>query len=467
MTDPKLLPDEQSLTEALRYVDSYLGYRQGFDRIPGVQAAVFARGEVRLSAAYGHADVENGTRLTERNLFRIASHSKTFTATAIMQLVDAGTLRLDDRAQRWVRALDGHAAGAVTIRELLGHVSGLTRDSTNGDFWQLDGRFPDRDRLLEILLDARSAVIGEQERFKYSNIAYGLLGLIIESATGVSYAEAVRVGVVDRLGLTDLGPELDPARSSDYAVGYSALSYAQRRVPIEHVDTEALASATGFYATARDLVRYFAAHFLGDERLLTDRAKREMQHSWWDTGAATDKQYGLGLSVATVGERTMIGHGGGYPGHITNSMADTKAGLAVSVLTNCIDGPAEGLARAVVGLIDLAGAKDRPAAGTVDPERFCGRYAGLWGVVDIAVLGGRLHRLHPALADPVDDAAELEIVDESTLRIAGGSGYGSYGELMPFTFADDGTVVSLRGESGGTLVPIDRFELPERVIVRR
>ncbi len=410
--------------------------------------------------------MENDTALTEQHLFRIASHSKTFTATAILQLVDAGALRLDDRASRWVDALDGHPAGAVTVRELLGHVSGLTRDSTNGDFWQLDGRFPDRARLLEILLDDRSAVIGEQERFKYSNIAYGLLGLIIENATGVSYAEAVRTGIVDRLGLTDLGPELDPDRLPDYAVGYSALSYAQRRVPIEHVDTRALASATGFYSTASDLVQYFAAHFDGDDRLLSDRAKREMQHPWWDTGASTDKQYGLGLSVATVGERTMIGHGGGYPGHITNSMADTKAGLAVSVLTNCIDGPAETLARAVVRLIDLAGAGDRPESGTVDPLRFCGRYAALWGVVDIAVLGGRLYRLHPALADPVDDAAELEIVDESTLRIVGGSGYGSYGELMPFRFADDGTVVSLRGESGGTLVPIDRFELPDRITVR-
>ena len=212
MTDPKPLPDEQSMAEALRYVDSYLGYRQGFDRIPGVQAAVHAFGSVQFSEAYGHADVENGTALTEQHLFRIASHSKTFTSTAIMQLADAGTLRLDDRAGRWVTALDGHPAGAVTVREMLGHVSGLTRDSTNGDFWQLDGRFPDRARLLEILLDDRSAVIGEQDRFKYSNIAYGLLGLVIESAAGASYAEAVRVGIVDRLGLDDLGPELDPDR---------------------------------------------------------------------------------------------------------------------------------------------------------------------------------------------------------------------------------------------------------------
>ncbi len=466
MTDPKPLPDAQSMAEALRYADSYLGFRQAYDRIPGVQAAVYASGNVALSEAYGHADVESGAPLTEQHLFRIASHSKTFTSTAIMQLVDAGTLRLDDRAGHWVGNLEGHPAGAVTVRELLGHVSGLTRDSTNGDFWQLDGAFPDRDRLLEILRDPRSAVIGEQERFKYSNIAYGLLGLIIESATGASYADAVRAGIVDRLGLSDLGPELDPERSADYAVGYSALSYARRRVPIDHVDTGALASATGFYSTASDLVQYFAAHFLGDERLLSDRIKREMQHPWWDTGATTDKQYGLGLSVATVGERTMIGHGGGYPGHITSSMADTRVGLAVSVLTNCIDGPAETLARAVVRLIDLAGADQRPEPGAIDPERFCGRYAALWGVVDVALLGGRLYRLHPALADPVDDAAELEIVDESTLRIAGGSGYGSFGELMPFTFAADGTVVSLRGESGGTLVPLERFELPDRVTVR-
>ena len=63
-------------------------------------------------------------------------------------------------------------------------------------------------------------------RFKYSNIAYGLLGQVIEAATGTTYHEHVTREVVDRLGLTNTGPELDPARAGELAVGYSSLAYA-------------------------------------------------------------------------------------------------------------------------------------------------------------------------------------------------------------------------------------------------
>ncbi len=466
MTDDdfRALPDDESLGEALAYFDSYLGFRQQFERVPGVQASVFARGAVRLSTAHGSADVESRTPLGVGHLFRIASHSKTFTATAVLQLVEVGTLRLDDRAEQWVDYLSGAPVGKLTVRQLLSHSSGLFRDSRDGDFWQLGHQFPHPDQLREILLDPAALTLGTEERFKYSNVAYSLAGLIIEAASGVSYHERVRTSIIEPLGLADLGPELDPARSAEYATGYSSLAYGESRVPIEHVDTRSMAAATGFYATASDLVRYFAAHFMGDERLLTDASKRAMQHPWWKVGSG-DRRYGLGLSVATVGERELVGHGGGYPGHLTSSVADTRAGLALSVLTNAIDGPAESMAHAGVKLIDLAGSKPRPSDGP-DPSRFAGRFASLWGVLDVAVLGGRLYRLHPSTPDPSEDAAELEIVDDSRLRVVGGSGYGSYGELFEYTFAADGRVRSMRGESGATVVPIDSFELPERVMVR-
>lgn len=460
MTDTKPLPDQESVGEALAYFDSLLAFRQVYSRIPGVQAAVFVGDRIALSCAHGRADVEADVPLTTSHLFRIASHSKTFTATAILQLVEAGRLGLDDTAASHVQWLDGAAAGALTVREMLGHASGLYRDSLDGDFWQLVGPFPDAERLREILLDTSATVIPANERFKYSNIAYSLLGLIIEAVTGTSYADAVTAGIIDRLGLQDVGPEYDPRRAADYAAGYSSLTYAQKRSPIDDVDTRAMAAATGFYATAADLVTYFSAHFLGDDRLLSDAGKRQMQHPGWKVGTG-ELEYGLGLAVTKVGGREMIGHGGGYPGHITNSVADTRVGLAVSVLTNCIDGPAEMLAQTCVKLIDLAGLKTRGVASGLG--RFAGRYASLWGVVDIALLGGRLYQIHPAAMDPTADVAELDVVDEDTLRVAGGGGYESYGECYRFTFGDAGQVVSARMGSATTMRPLADFSVPERV----
>ncbi|GAA3081738.1 CubicO group peptidase (beta-lactamase class C family) [Kribbella aluminosa] len=456
-------PDPRTLREVLAYYDGWLKYNQHYQRIPGVQVAVYAEDRVVFSGAYGHADVENDVPLTDQHLFRIASHSKTFTGTAVLQLVEQGRLRLDDRASQHVTEIVGTPIGERTVRELLAHAGGITRDSQDADWWQLAKSFPDRDELLDVLRDAASAVLPENERFKYSNIGYGLLGLVVEAVSGMSYNAFVQTSIVDKLGLSDLGPELDPARLAEYAAGYSALVYADTRVPIEHVDTRALAAATGFFGNARDLVTYFSAHLPGDDRLLTDKSKREMQHPLWVTGSDEKGRYGLGMGISKVGDRDVFGHGGGYPGHITRSLFDPERRLAVSVLTNAIDGPAVQLAEGLLRLIDLAESKERGHATGLD--RFTGRYANIWGVVDIAVLGGRLYATDPAAPNPADAPVPLE-AEGDTLRVTGGHD-GSYGESYRFTFDADGAVETVRGSSGVSLSPIDRFTLPERVTVAR
>ncbi|MEV5960389.1 serine hydrolase domain-containing protein [Kribbella sp. NPDC051952] len=455
--------DSDGLREVLTYYDSWLAFNQHYLRIPGVQVAVVAAGSVAFSAAYGVADAENDVPLTEQHLFRIASHSKTFTATAVLQLVEQGKLRLDDQASQHVTEIVGTTLGDRTVRELLAHAGGITRDSVAADWWQLDTSFPDRDQLLAVLREESSAVLPENERFKYSNIGYGLLGLIIEAAAGTSYNSYVQQAIVDKLGLTELGPELDPARSSEYAAGYSALAYADRRVPIEHVDTRALAAATGFFGNARDLATYFSAHLPGDDRLLTDKSKREMQHPLWQTTDKDWPRYGLGLQIAKVGERRLFGHGGGYPGHITRSLVDGSAGIAVSVLTNAIDGPAQQLAEGFFKLLDLAGSKDRPA-DVAGLSRFTGRYANLWGVSDIVQLGGRLYGLDPTGGDPADQPTGLEVDGDSLLVTEDYSG--AYGQRYQFTFDAEGRPETVRHAMGLSAYPLDRFTLPDRVTVR-
>ena len=432
--------------------------------MPGVQAAVFAGDQSVLSTAYGHADVERGIELTTRHLFRIASHSKTFTGTRCCSSSSPVCCAL---TTPWVLGSvpEGAAPLAhITIRELLNHTGGLFRDGLDGDFWQLYQEFPDRATIEQTLLAETAAVVPRNDRFKYSNMGYTLLGLVIEAATGRGYAEQLRTEVIDRLGLQDTGPELDPARLQEYAVGYSSLAYADARVPIEHVDTRQMAPATGFFATASDLVTYFSAHFLGDDRLLTDDSKRLMQHGYWSVGS-DDERYGLGLSVMRLGERTLIGHGGGFPGHITSSVADPAGRLAVSVLTNAIDGPARGLAQAGVRLVDLAHGTKAVTRQRDDLARFIGRFANLWGVVDVALLGRRLFLVSPTADNPAEDVTELEVVDDHTLRVASGPGYGSFGEPFRYRFRMDGSVESVRGESANTLTPLETFTLPGRVTI--
>jgi CubicO group peptidase (beta-lactamase class C family) len=328
----------------------------------------------------------------------------------------------------------------------------VVRDGDESDFWQLARPFPDEAELRGLVTDA-NAVLEPNERFKYSNIGYSLLGLVIAAASGSPYNDYVTTNIVDRLGLANTAPELDTARLGDYANGYTSLAYQQHRVPIDHVDTRAMSAATGFSSTASDMCRYAAGHFRGDERLLTDASKRLMQHEEWKV-VGGDNSYGLGLSIEEVGDRRVVGHGGGYPGHSTRTMLDPEARLAVSVLTNAIDGPAQELAAGIVKLINLI---DPAKPELPDVGRFCGRFANLWSVLDITAIGGHLLGIRPGQADPADNPLELAIESDAVLRITASPGYSAPGETIAYDF-DGETVRSIRGAGGMTFYPIEDFQ---------
>jgi D-alanyl-D-alanine carboxypeptidase len=445
---------------AAPYLESWLEHQRRRLRVPGVQAAVRVGGRLVLDTALGVADLGTGAPLTPGHLFRIASHSKTFTATAVLQLVEAGRLRLDDPIAAHVPALTGTGLAQVTVRELLGHQGGVVRDGRDNDHWQLLQPFPDEALLLRIAAE-EGPVLDRNEHFKYSNIGYSLLGLAIEAVTGTGYAAHVQTAVVDRLGLADTGPEWDPARAAEYAAGHTGLLDGEdERTTIPHVDTRAMASATGFWSTARDLTTFGAAHSIGDPALLSEGSKRLMRRRESEIRAhgGDPRYYGLGMDLRTQGERELVGHSGGYPGHITRTWIDPAGQVVVSVLTNAVDGPADALARGLFALLDLAlaapeGVEQPPAA---ELARYTGRFANLWGVTDVALLGGRLVLLHPSAPEPAEERAELTVEGPGTLRLETVAGFGSAGETVEYEWAADGAVSRVRA-GGISSWPLEVF----------
>jgi hypothetical protein len=247
-----------------------------------------------------------------------------------------------------------------------------------------------------------------------------------------------------------------PDRAADYATGYSALGYADHRLPIDHVDTAAMSSATGFTSTAKDLVQFAAAQRLGDERLLTDASKRRMQHEEWPT-VGRNRWYGLGVDIELTEKHRTIGHSGGYPGHITRTSVDPRSGVAISVLTNAIDGPARGLVLGALALIDLAAAE--PGEGKradAAAEKFCGRFANLWGVTDVVRLGSRLLALSPEADDPAEGVSTLTVTGDDRLTVDNSNGLGGIGEEMVYSFDGD-QIRSVQGPGGMTSWPIESF----------
>jgi D-alanyl-D-alanine carboxypeptidase len=449
-----------ALDHALDYVRSWIAYRAWKLRIPGVQYAVWYDGALRLSDAVGLADVENDVALTTAHLFRIASHSKTFTATAILQLAADGRLRLDDPVSAYVPELSDAPSGigAVTVRELLEHGGGVIRDGLDGDYWQHRRPFPDEDELLAMVRDD-GVKFGRNHSFNYSNLGYSLLGMVVARASGTDFRSYVTAHIIEPLGLAHTFPDL--TADGDYAAGYSGLHVAPERVAIPHVDTRAMSSATGFASTAEDVVRYLAAHRVGSGELLDDDAKRLQQRTLWESDPDAHRGYGLGMITERIAGRRVFGHSGGYPGHITRTLLDPADGIAISVLTNAIDGAAGELSTGILKILDAAletparRAVAAPGALPDDTSRFEGRFSAPWGVMDVVRLGDRLLAVSPVGPDPVEDPDVLEVVDDDTLRIASGNGGGSVGELMRYTRDADGNAVSVRASGGMTMWAYD------------
>ncbi|SKC38747.1 serine hydrolase domain-containing protein [Krasilnikoviella flava] len=422
------------------HLAAWVATQAGFARVPGVQYAVRVADDLVLEGAWGVADITTGEPLGTDHVFRVASHSKTFTATAVARLADRGELRLDDPFEIHLAELAGTVVGRVTLREALGHTGGVRRDGTDADFWQLGGPFPGRDALVKAVT-TDGLVLGRGEVFKYSNLAYGLLGLVVEAVTGVPFAQHVLSDLLGPLGLERTAPELDDGGGGARAVvGHSALGVADDgRLPVAPVRTGALAAATGFCSTASDLTRWFAAHADGSD-LLRPETRRLLQRdeSVIDRPHARVRRYGLGFETREIEGRRVVGHGGAFPGQLSRTWADPAGRVVVSVLTNAIDGPADTIATGLFALVATAldaGAPTPEEAAALD--RRTGRFASLWGLTDVVRLGSRLWLIDPRREDPLAGAACLD-VDGDVLRLPVHDGFGAPGEPVEVLTGDDG-----------------------------
>ena len=450
--DPTLLRD------AVAYAEQWVGFRQVHRRVPGIQLAVWHDGELLSSCAFGQADIEADVALTTEHIFRTASHSKSFTATAVMQLKEQGKLALDDPLARYIDWIttDTPQIADVTIRQVLSHSSGMIRDGSDGDFWQLEFDFPDEQAVREQLRDS-ARIFASNTQFKYSNIAFSMLGLVIAAASGSDYCTYVRDNIIRPLGLSSTGPAFDDRAAARVCRGYSPEMFGMKRFAFRNSDTRAMSAAAGSYSTASELCLYFAAHCFGDERLVSDASKREMQNQEWKVAGDDVSWYGLGTVIKKVGNRRLVGGTGGFPGYTTFSLLDPIERLVVVVLTNAIDAGAGLFAGGVWHIINKAMTLE-PCKVPSPLDSFVGRYFDLFGAFDIARLGTRLFKLDSAADVPFgDEIVELAFTSPDTLRVDKGPGYWSPGETFTFDRLGD-RVIRVRAEGAMSAYPIDEYE---------
>jgi CubicO group peptidase (beta-lactamase class C family) len=430
------------LTAALDYLPRWLEFQMQTNRQPGCAIAVAHRGAVVFERAFGSADLTRGEALTPRHRFRVASHSKTFTAVGIMKLREAGRLRLDDPVGDYVEGLHPKVAGA-SLAQLLSHSAGLVRDGADSGQWQMRRPFLSRAELMAELAEA--PVLPGSTRLKYSNHGYALLGLVIEAVTGEPYADWTAREVIAAAGLAETQPDGPPAEGVPFAHGHSRWELlGERLVMPADVSAGTMAAAGGFLSTAADLARFYAQLDPAAERsLLSAASRREMVRALWpDPHSSIKRSYGLGMILGSAGDWSLAGHSGSFPGTLSCSFALLDRELSVSILTNALDGLANLWIGGAVQVLRAFAAHGEPSEAT---RSWQGRWWSFWGPLDLVAFGDQVKVAAPGLVDPFLDAAEIEVSetdrDRGTIRLAGG--FASHGEPARLVRRADGAVAEV------------------------
>jgi D-alanyl-D-alanine carboxypeptidase len=413
------------LKPALDYIPQWLEHQMRETEQPGCVIAIVRKGKVVLEQAFGYVDIVSRAPLTARHRFRVASHSKSFTAAGIMKLREMGKVGLDDRVGRYVDGLHPSIAEA-TIAQLLSHSAGIVRDGSDSGQWQDRRPFLDAAELRSDL--AAAPVIEPNTRLKYSNHGYGLAGLVVEAVTGMPYRRWIKEAIIDAAGLEETEPDMPVADAVPVARGHSAKLPLGRRVVIPGDNpTNALAPATGFVGTARDLARWFAnLDPAAKQSVLTVASRREMiRRQWRYPHSSLERYYGLGTVSGKTAEWEWFGHTGNFLSFASRTAALPDPALAVSVVTNALDGLAD---RWIDGAIHILASFARHGAPTSGVRDWTGRWWMLGAVVDLVPMGGKVMVAAPSLPNPFADATEISVSGPDCGRISLASGLARHGE---------------------------------------
>ncbi|HEX3387949.1 MAG TPA: serine hydrolase domain-containing protein [Streptosporangiaceae bacterium] len=370
---------------------------------PGAAAAAdgvvasFQRGEGQPAVAYGivaGGSLAHAGRVGESwlggpppgadTVFRIASMTKSFTASGVLALRDGGALRLDDPVTDFVPELRGQPgvtadSPAISLRHLLTMTAGFPTDDPWGDRQQ-GTPLPD---FAAILARGVRPAWAPGTRFEYSNLGYAVLGRVIAAVAQADYAGFVRDRVFGPLAMTRTGfeaAEFDPA---GLARGYARGRDGWSELSLDGYG--AFAPMGGVFSCVRDLARWvdgFAAAFppggerAGDAHPLAPATRREMQQPSvtlpeaaprfpGDPSAGSQYGYGFGLfTEETSAWGRLVYHSGGYPGFGSHMRWHPETGFGVVVLANSTYAGASVLAaRLMEEVLKAAAAQDRPATG--------------------------------------------------------------------------------------------------------
>ena len=293
-------------------IDRYVEAERRAQRIPGMTLAVVQGDRIVHLRGFGAADA-SGREVTPQTPFLIGSLAKSFTALAVMQLVEAGRLELDAPVQRylpWFRVADAEASAAITLRHLLHQTSGLS--GVVGNAWITNGDADDGalERRVRAL---RSAALARPvgAAYEYSNANYAVLGLVVQTVSGTTYERYIRAQIFAPLGMRRSFASEAEARPHGMARGHRYWFGVPRQADLPR--GRGTTPAGYLVASAEDMARYLIAHLNGgrlDGAAVLSPAGIAALHRPAVEAGHPDASYAMGWSVVRDGDTTMVGHTG-------------------------------------------------------------------------------------------------------------------------------------------------------------
>lgn len=458
------IADDRRVAGQIDLLSAWIESQMAYAGQPGLSIGIVHDQQLVWARGFGFANPERKTPATPATLYRIASNSKVFTATALLQLRDGGRLNLDDPVEKhlsWFKLRKTFSdAPAITIRHLLTHTSGLPREG--GESYFADAQFPSIEQIRDWLQN-QDAVLRPETEWKYSNLALGLAGEIVATLSGTSWAEYVKRHILEPLEMKSTFAAAPDRNHPDFAAGFGRRLPDGKRAPNVFTDMNGLASAGNITSSVEDLARFIMLQFrdgpAGGAQILKGSTLREMQRVHWMHSDGV-QGWGLGFRVLPQREKTYVGHGGWVSGYRTAHCFSPAQKIGVVVLTNADDGNpdiyVDAVFRWVAPAILAAAASPAPAA-TSDSrlQQYAGRFRDPWGDLQVLVANGQLVAINPTLADPMPLLLRLSPAGEHRFRIAVDDMSGPRGEIMKFEM-DGGTVRSLH-VAARSLTPIVKW----------
>lgn len=303
----------QATLAGFQEVDAYISTRMKELGIPGAALVIVRNGQILHLAAFGVAD-GNGRAVRPQTPFFTGSTGKSFTALAIMQLVEAGKIELDGRAQAylpWFRVADVTASKTITVRHLLNQVSGLPQSIGQIQLANTDQSDSAIENNVRDLADVE-LIAAPGERYEYSNANYVTLGMIIQAISGQAYEAYIREHIFKPLDMQNSFTSKTEAHQHGLAVGYQkwfGIPVASPNLPFARGSLP----AGQLNMSVEDLGHYLIAQ-LNDGRyqgvsVLSPAGIATLHHPDVPMAGSTDS-YGMGWEVQHFRDVEVIRHNG-------------------------------------------------------------------------------------------------------------------------------------------------------------